>query len=451
MTSSKEPSPTLARALVRSLTRGTAVSEGARFINVGQDHWLAAQQELLSEVAEDGHAETKFVRGAYGSGKSHFLAVVQDHARDHHWVTAHVECKVDRVEIDRFETLYPRIANKMLMKDLIEARAGDPSSADLDAMRFLLERWTNRKLYKIGVREDSISRPFDAEHRLHTLFHKTLLKSTQSPGFVQALIAFSRATLMRDHDLTTSVCSWMRGSNDMLRIPARYLRHPNATDETKLATVQIRPIGAGTAHDAMRGLLWLIRDAGYAGLILCIDEVEELARLRTQTRQDQALQALREFVDHGGGEGSFRYLCMYLAATPEMFESERYFPRYDALATRIQPLSDAINWRGPVVDLEKTPLDAKQMSQIANRIQRVFRVAYGPHADGERLADLIEPLVAAVMATRYRIAKPRLLARMLIDELERARAQASAYEIPHDMASAVSQAAAIIAAERDAP
>jgi hypothetical protein len=201
----------------------------------------------------------------------------------------------------------------------------------------------------------------------------------------------------------------------------------------------------------MRGLLWLVRDAGYAGLILCVDEVEELARLRTQTRQDQALQALREFVDHGGGEGGFKHLCMYLAATPEMFESERYFPRYDALATRIQPLSDGINWRGPVVDLEKTPLDEGQMRRVAERILRVFRTAYGQLGGSDRLGESIGPLVSAVMTTRYRIAKPRLLARMLIDELERARAQNSAYEVPSDLAAVVSRTAGVVASERDAP
>jgi P-loop Domain of unknown function (DUF2791) len=450
MSTTKELSPSLARALVRSLTRGTAVAEGARFINVGQDDWLAAQQELLDEVAEDGHSETKFVRGAYGSGKSHFLSVVQDHARDRNWVTAHVECKVDRVEIDRFETLYPRIASKLLMSDLIDART-TPLNSDLDAMRFLLERWTNRLLHKIGVREDAITRPFDAEHRLYAQFQKSLLRSTQSSGFVQAVMAFARAQLARDPDMATAICSWMRGSNEMLRIPPRYLRHPNAPDESKTTPVQIRPIGAGTAHDAMRGLLWLVRDAGYAGLILCVDEVEELARLRSQTRQDQALQALREFVDHGGGEGGFKHLCMYLAATPEMFESERYFPRYDALATRIQPLSDGINWRGPVVDLEKTPLDEGQMRRVAERILRVFRTAYGQLGGGDRLGESIGLLVSAVMTTRYRIAKPRLLARMLIDELERARAQDSAYEVPSDLAAVVSRTAGVVASERDAP
>src|SRR5690242_21290691 len=57
----------------------------------------------------------------------------------------------------------------------------------------------------------------------------------------------------------------------------------------------------------------------------------ELAKLGNRKRQDQALQALREYVDHAGGDGGYSRLCMYLAATPEMFESEHYFPRYDAL------------------------------------------------------------------------------------------------------------------------
>jgi hypothetical protein len=52
-------------------------------------------------------------------------------------------------------------------------------------------------------------------------------------------------------------------------------------------SIELRAIGRGTAHDVMRGLLWLIRAAGYSGLVLCIDEVEELAKLGTRKRRDQ--------------------------------------------------------------------------------------------------------------------------------------------------------------------
>src|SRR5690349_12770549 len=79
------PLPAVARAMVRSLMRGTTISEGARYFHVGHEKWLAAQYELLDEIAEDSHADTKFVRGAYGAGKSHFLAVVQDSGRVKNW------------------------------------------------------------------------------------------------------------------------------------------------------------------------------------------------------------------------------------------------------------------------------------------------------------------------------------------------------------------------------
>src|SRR5262245_59831057 len=134
------PEPPLARALIRSLMRGTAIAQGVRYIHVGHSEWLAAQHELLGEIAEDGHADTKFVRGAYGSGKSHFLSVVQDFAREHGWMTAHVECKGVRVQIDRFETLYPRIVSKLSSKDLASTSSDD--SATIDPARFLLERWS---------------------------------------------------------------------------------------------------------------------------------------------------------------------------------------------------------------------------------------------------------------------------------------------------------------------
>ena len=68
------------------------------------------------------------------------------------------------------------------------------------------------------------------------------------------------------------------------------------------------------------------------------DEVEELAQLPQRKRRDQALQALREHVDDAGSEYGYQGLCLYLAATPEMFENPEFFPRYDALQTRIQPV-----------------------------------------------------------------------------------------------------------------
>ena len=443
------PAQPLARALVRSLTRGTAIAQGVRYIHVGHDQWLAAQHELLDEIGDDGHSETKFVRGAYGAGKSHFLSVVQDRARHAGWMTSHIECKVDKVQIDRFETLYPNIASKLVSQDLLDTRAEAPDGLEVDAMRFLLERWTRLQLRAAGVKENGLTKPFDADNRLYLQFQNGLLKSNLPPDFTRALAGFARGSLIDDFETTNAVAGWLRGVAEKVRIPNIYLQKPNPTVKSTTVT-ELRPIGKGTAHDAMRGLLWLVRAAGYRGLVLCIDEVEELAKLGTKKRQDQALQALREYVDHAGGEGGYRHLCMYLAATPEMFEGERYFPRYDALATRIQALSPELNWRAPVIDLDRTPLEPGQMREMALRIWGVHRAAYGTLPTGELGPEFVAQLVSKIVDTKMRIAKPRLLARVMIDELERARQSGGVYAPPKDLDSVVTKTATQISREAEA-
>lgn len=438
------PAPSLARALIRSLTRGTGIAEGARYIHVGHEKWLLAQRELLGEIAEDGHADTKFVRGAYGAGKSHFLSMVQDMARQHGWATSHVECKLDGVQIDRFETVYPQIARRLSTGDLTSNSRG--GSEHPHPTRFVLEKWAREQAQRAGVREGALTRPFDADARLHSQLEQGLLRSNLPPDFIRAQCAFARAYLDRDAETMGSVCSWISGTDQPVSIPSHLLQKPDFRKTRDSDRVAMRPIGKGSARDAMRGLLWLIKAAGYKGLVLCIDEIEELTKLGSRKRQDQALQALREYVDHAGGEGGFYYLCMYLAATPEMFEGEDYFPRYDALATRIQAVSSEVNWRSPVIDLDRTPLKTKEMREMALRIRDVYRVAY-PSVSSVKLTDTaIQQLLRNVIEAKFRIAKPRLLARVVVDALERDRQGALPKRLS-DLGNLVETAASAITRE----
>lgn len=424
------PTPAEARALVRSLTRGTTGPRGARFLHVGHQRWLAAQEELLCEIAEDGHAEARFVRGAYGAGKSHFLAMVQDRARQMNWLTCHVECRADGVQIDRFETLLPQIVDK-----LDGGEPSEPDAAPADPLVQLLRRWTAGLRRHARIREGDVARPLEADRRIWTLVQDQLADSALHGDFVRALLVFARADVARDREASSAIARWMRGG-ERVRVPGAYLVAPGspATD------VDLQPIGAGNARAVLRALLWLVRAAGYAGLLLCIDEVEELAKLGSRRRQDQALQALREFIDHCGGEGDFRRLCLFLAATPEMFEGANWFPSYDALTTRIQPIGDAISWRGPVVDLDRTALGESDLGRMAENIREVFIIAHGEAA---RTFDLA-PFVQEVSRSAYRIAKPRLLARVVVNALQNSRDEPG---IEIDAAKAITDAAVALASE----
>ncbi len=435
----------LARSLIRSLARGTAVQSGVRFIHVGHENWLKAQEELLTEIAEDGRSDTKFVRGAYGAGKSHFLSVVQDRAREAGWSTCHIECKVDGVQIDRFETLYPKIAFKLQI-------VGPPAPAVseyamIDPIAHMLEQWSQRTLRRAGVEEGALRRSLETDSRVYTQLQRGILRTNLPADFTKALVVHARATLANDLDAAASVAHWLAGGEERVILPTRYMSRPGALDARTKSATGLRPIGRGTARDVMRGLLWLITATGSKGLVLCIDEIEELSRL-PKKRQDQTLQALREFVDDAGGDGSFRHLCMYLAATPEMFEGPNYFPRYDALQTRIQPLGPEINWRAPVIDLDRTPLKPDQLREMARRIREVHRIAYGNAP--ERLDDnVIGKFADEIQASRFRIAKPRLLARLLIDELERSRQRGPGYSVPADLTARLTETVSLIVKESE--
>lgn len=432
----------LARSLVRSLTRGTAIAEGAAYIHVGHRQWLQAQEELLAEVADDGHSDTKFVRGAYGAGKSHFLSMVGENARREGWVYSHLECKVDQVEIDRFETIYPRIVQKMSWIE--QGRIVGGGRLDEDAVRLLLERWAFRVLEQAGFTRSGLRRPFDLDARAYRLLRQGLHRANLPPEFVRALTAFVRGLADDNHGTVDTVVSWCRGTQQRSQLLDRYVVPPDP-GRREARSIELKAISRGTVREVMRGLLWLIHAAGFSGLVLCIDEIEELAKL-TRKRQEQALQALREFVDDAGGDGSYKYLCMYLAATPEMFEGEQYFPRYDALMTRIQPIGSEINWRAPVIDLDKTPLSHSELEEMATRIHEIHRAAYGKSQVG--LTDkFFRGVVAEIMKSRVRVAKPRLLARLVVDELERARQVGSGYNPPTSLVESVVQTADVVTRE----
>ena len=444
-TQQADSDPRLARALIRSLSRGTAIPRGATLIHVGHEEWLAAQLEILREIAEDGYADTKFVRGAYGVGKSHFLSVVQEGARESGWVTSHIECHFDKVEIDKFETLYPPLVKKLDAADFVALSEDTETTKSPQPIRVILNKWTDKQFSAIGYRADARSRPFDLDRRLFAHLASRLLRGGIPTNFARALTAYALASLAGDAETVAGICSWLSAGDEPVIIPSQYLRRETRsigkTDSQPEKAIQLRPINAGTVHDAMKGLLWLIKDAGYTGLVLCIDEVEELARLGTRKRQDRALQALREYVDHAGGDDSYKWLCMYLAATPEMFDSEAYFPRYDALASRIQAVSDHVNWRAPVIDLDKTPLDEKQLRLIATKIRDLYRIAHGDEAGLPVTDQILAAFVTEILRSKVRMARPRLLARIVIDELDRARSTGSKYAAPDHLDKTIARAA----------
>lgn len=435
MSESERPYRRIARMLARSLLTGTPVVDGVRFIHVGHARWLDAQVELLRELAEDSDSDVFFVRGAYGAGKTHFLACVQDRAQEEGWATAHIECRRDRAELDKFETVYPRIIYKLRSRRMLQEAGRDEDPAEIDGGRWFLDHWAKRLLAEAGHSEGPVRRTLEVEERLYSLLQERIVQRNLPGNLQTALCAYARARLTGNAEVRNELVAWFRGEFRHVGIPATLLQRPGLAGRGPVSTQAVRsvdlpPVTRSTSLEVLRGMLWVIRQTGHSGLVLCIDEIEEIANLRPQKRQDQCFQVLREFVDNADGDLGLRYLCTYFAATPEMFDSERYFRRYDALATRIEPVGDTINWRSPVIDLDRTPLADHELRTLAYKIRDVHAIAHDRNSAEIFTDTVLDNLVGVVCAARYRVAKPRLLCRVVISELERARQEGPGYVPP---------------------
>jgi hypothetical protein len=87
------------------------------------------------------------------------------------------------------------------------------------------------------------------------------------------------------------------------------------------------------ALNFLQGILAVLRDAGQAGLVLILDEVETIQRVRSDVR-DKSLNALRQLLDEVDA-GRFAGLYLLITGTPAFFEGPQGIQRLEPLAQRL--------------------------------------------------------------------------------------------------------------------
>lgn len=390
-----------ARRILRTLRTGSAPEDFARELFVGQRDWFEVAVQNMQEVAEDEHFDVRFIKAKYGGGKTHFLHCLEAEAKAANWITAYILLQPKIVELDRFDTLVAEIADKL---ELPEGSRG---------LRALLKHALHRIANLQGrlISELNYQRAMDAvkdlcdEHGFDWKF--SLAMQWAMFGFLES-----------DDAVVAQVASWLSGGLDKLEIDPGSLKLLGGS-VTRASKQKLNRIGLGDAEQLMRLLALLARKAGFTGLLIALDEIELIIGM-SKGRRDNSFQTLRALVDH---KGRFAPLstCLFLSATPEMFESPNMFPHYKALMDRIADVpsglgANKINYMAPVVNLDSTELDYEELEVLAQKIVSLHIAAGGevsPDLD-RRMSDLAD----TISAGSYVIARPRLMCRCVIDLLD---------------------------------
>jgi hypothetical protein len=335
--------------IVGALRRGTVPSAGLDALAVGIDAFAPTLDEELTTVAS-GRGGFKAVRGEYGTGKTFFGRWLQERARAKGFATSEVQINETETPLHRLETIYRRLVERLGTAD---SNSGAFRSV-IDGWFFALEQ---------DVLADGSVDPNDAKAlllRTEALMEAQLATiSKTAPAFSAVLRTYRRALADGDNQLAEGLISWLSGQ-------------PNVAASVKRAAGIKGDLDHFGAANFLIGLLTILRDSGFPGLVLVLDEVETLQRMRADTRE-RGLNALRQLIDEIDA-GRFPGLYLVITGTPAFFDGAQGVQRLAPLAQRLHvDFGTDGRFDNPrAVQIRLAPFDQSSLVAVGKRVRDIY-------------------------------------------------------------------------------
>ena len=387
--------------IIGALRRGTVPSAGLDALAVGIDSFAPTLDEELATVAS-GRGGFKAVRGEYGTGKTFFGRWLQERARAKGFATSEVQINETETPLHRLETIYRRLVERLGTAD-----------SGTGAFRGVIDGWFFA--LEQDVLADGTVDVNDANallERTQTLMEAQLTTISKSaPAFSAVLRTYRRALADGDNQLAEGLISWLAGQ-------------PNVAASVKRAAGIKGELDHFGAANFLIGLLTILRDSGFPGLILVLDEVETLQRMRADTRE-RGLNALRQLIDEIDA-GRFPGLYLVITGTPAFFDGAQGIQRLAPLAQRLHvDFGTDRKFDNPrAVQIRLAPFEQGSLVAVGKRVRDIYAETQPNEARLRRVVDdtYIEILATAVaggLGGKVGVAPRLFLKKLVADVLDR--------------------------------
>ena len=174
----------------------------------------------------------------------------------------------------------------------------------------------------------------------------------------------------------------------------------------------------------LQGLLVVLRDSGHAGLVLVLDEVETLQRVRGDVRE-KGLNALRQLIDEVDS-GRFPGLYLVITGTPGFFDGPQGVQRLPPLAQRLHvDFSTAAKFDNPrAVQIRLAAFDHAKLCEVGRKVRDI----YAEHCNAaervrasadDQYIDALASAVTGRLGGKVGIAPRVFLKKLVVDVLDR--------------------------------
>ena len=303
------------------------------------------KEQYYREFIALGGSKIKFVTGRPGSGKTHFLQCMLDEAEKENFLTVSFSAK--NVWLHDFRDVYLEIFRQCGIERILKACSRkiiaeigyDPDSAadGRSFLDFLSERGEADPLIKGEIRA-----------KLREFFTKNPLLENSFGGSCSLLTGG-----FLGHPVLETA------NRDLL------LAFLNGDHSVKLS--QLRALGLSpsritkfNARNLLRSLSEIVRLAGYAGIIIVIDDMEMLLSRSaeniiryTKLRRDDTYESIRQLIDD---IDNMKNIMFFMSFDRELIDNDNFgMKSYQALWMRIQNevVSSRFNRFADMIDLDR--------------------------------------------------------------------------------------------------
>lgn len=355
--------------IFESLRKGLVPERGIDAFAVGIEK-LRGEMDRQLELAHNGEGTIKFLRGGYGCGKTFMARLTLLDAQEKGFVTSFVVVSDNDLRFHRFDDVYRKV--------MIELGT---SVCPRGAMGDILDRWIAKvEDALIAGGEDEEADDFDQKVRKRIDEDLASMTGGKAPqDFVRVIQTIF--DLKQEGNLADagSLISWLCGSGNV------------AANAKKLAGIK-GDITSRDALDYLRGVLAIVKAAGYKGLTIAIDEAETILRMRKDSRH-KSLNGIRQIAD---AAGSYPGLLWVFTGTPEFFDTRQGVAGLAPLHERIQFMKQGRFASLRQAQLELTPFDEARLRSVAIKLRELYPAQDRTKIESKVSVEFIDRLVAEV-------------------------------------------------------
>jgi hypothetical protein len=331
---------------LQALRAGVVPRTGQQLIQVGRSEEVKALLGDIERIA-DGGATFRLIIGEYGSGKTFFLNLVRAIAMERKLVVANADLNPDRrlhSSSGQARSLYAELLRNLATR----------SKPEGGAIASIVERF-------VSAADPGNSRDAEQTERAIRQKLEPLLDMVGGFDFVTVILAYWRGFQSGEDTLKMSALRWFRGE------------FPTKTEAREALGVR-SIIDDASIYDHLKLLARFVRLAGYAGLLVCLDELVNLYKLaNAQSRNANYEQILRMLNDVlQSPPVGFGIL---LGGTPEfLLDPRRGLYSYPALQSRLAENTFAqrglVDFSGPVLRLGS--LSQEDLFVLLQKVRHVY-------------------------------------------------------------------------------